>query len=64
LKLAGAGGFVLETDASGKATITGDLTVTGQIKANGQVTAHADGSFVTLTQHFHAANNTPPTPGH
>lgn len=65
-KLAAAGGFVLETDTDGKATITGDLTVSGEIKAlYGDVTAKAayPAAFVRLSLHRHAANNTPPIPG-
>lgn len=58
-KLAAAGGLVLESDASGKLTLTGDLDVTGQVTAR---TANP-ALKVTLTQHRHAANNQPPIPG-
>jgi hypothetical protein len=49
---------------NGRATVNGDLAVTGQITATSQITANFGGTFVTLTQHQHTANNTPPTPGH
>lgn len=65
-KLAAAGGFVLETAADGKATMTtGGLTVTGPINSNDQITANANNpaAKVTMTNHRHVANNTPPTPG-
>lgn len=63
-KLAAAGGFVLESDDNGNATLTGDLTVTGSVNANGEVTAEANlVTFVTLSNHRHSANNTPPIPG-
>jgi len=65
-KLAAAGGFVLESNTSGKATITGDLDVSGEIRAMyGDVTAKAayPASFVNLSLHRHAGNNQPPIPG-
>lgn len=58
-KLAAAGGLVLESDTNGKLTLTGDLDVTGQVTAHSTTPALK----VTLTQHRHSANNTPPTPG-
>jgi hypothetical protein len=45
-------------------TYAGNIHTTGSLSADGEVTAHASGSIVTLTQHIHSANNTPPTPGH
>jgi hypothetical protein len=67
-KLAAAGGFVLESDASGNATMTtgsGGLTVNGPINSTGQITANSNNpaTKVTLTNHRHSANNQPPTPG-
>jgi phage baseplate assembly protein gpV len=44
-------------------TFHGDVAVTGKVTANGEVTANNGASKVTLTQHRHSANNTPPTPG-
>lgn len=66
LKLAAAGGFVLETASDGSATITGDLNVTGNIKATLDVWAASasPATKVTMLGHFHSANNTPATPGH
>lgn len=56
-KLAAAGGLVLESDASGVLTLTGDLKVTGEVWAK------INSGFVKLSTHRHPANNTPPTPG-
>lgn len=58
-------GVVIKSDGSGNLAMTcTTLAVTGAITATGEVTAKAGGaSFVTLSQHKHAANNTPPTPG-
>ncbi len=66
LKLTAAGGFVLETDVNGNATITGDLTVTGRIISNTDVYAPSTvgGVLVSLRGHIHPGNNLPPTPGH
>lgn len=58
-KIAAAGGLVLES-SSGKLTITGDLDVTGEVTAK----SGSPATKVTLSQHQHSANNTPPTPGH
>lgn len=67
-KLAAAGGFVLETDASGNATATvgTKMTVVGNLDVTGEITkgSATPATKVTLGGHFHAANNTPPTPGH
>lgn len=63
-KLADAGGFVLESDGSGNATWTGNMAVKGNITATGEITRGLGGADqVTLGQHKHTANNTPPTPG-
>lgn len=58
-------GVVIKSDGSGNLAMTcTTLAVTGAITATGEVTAKAGGaSFVTLSQHKHSANNTPPTPG-
>lgn len=58
-------GVVIKSDGSGNLNMTcTTLTVNGAIKATGEVTAKSGGaSFVTLSQHKHSANNTPPTPG-
>jgi hypothetical protein len=66
-------GNVVESSSSGltitpksgqKVSVAGDLAVTGKITATDEITAKFGGAFVTLTQHVHSANNTPPTPGH
>lgn len=66
LKLVDGGGFVLETDGNGNAALTGDLNVTGNINATLNVTAASasPATMVSMLGHFHAANGTPPTPGH
>lgn len=58
-KIAAAGGLVLESNSSGKLTLTGDLDVTGEVKAKAGTVA-----FVTLTGHQHPSNGAPPSPGH
>lgn len=50
--------------ASGGLTVTGDLRVTGAITATGEITAMFGGAFVTVSQHIHPSNGSPPTPGH
>lgn len=47
-----------------KVRIEGNLEVVGDITATGNVTAHFGGPFVSLLNHQHPANNSPPTPGH
>lgn len=42
----------------------GNLRVNGELRATGDVIAHYTGPFVTLLNHQHPANNSPPTPGH
>lgn len=45
--------------------VTGDVTGEGAIAADGNITAGQGGADqVTLQEHIHAADNTPPTPGH
>lgn len=63
LKIVVGDGLVLETSSSGWA-LTGDLNVTGAINSTGEITKGSGGTKVTLSQHIHSANNTPPTPGH
>lgn len=68
LKLVDGKGFVLETDGSGNATVTGDLNVKGNITATQEITRGLGGADqVTLGHHQHptAANGPPsaPTPG-
>lgn len=63
-KLKDAAGFVLESDGSGNATWTGNMAVKGNITATGEITRGFGGADqVTVGQHKHTANNTPPTPG-
>lgn len=57
-------GNVLSSQSAGGFALNKDLAVTGNITATGEVTARQGGPFVTLSQHFHPANNAPPTPGH
>lgn len=74
LQLTTKDGLVIKSDGSGNLTITtsgtADVTATtttfhGDVKVTGEVTAKSGGAgFVTLSQHQHTANNTPPTPGH
>jgi hypothetical protein len=54
----GGSGIGITPKSGQPVTVNGDLNVTGEVKHS------SGGSFVTLTQHIHAANNTPPTPGH
>ena len=49
---------------TGNISHTGNYTLTGNLTVTGSVTAGAGGGDqVTLQQHKHPANNTPPTPG-
>ncbi len=49
---------------SGGIAMTGNVTLTGNLTVTGSVTAGAGGGdSVTLQQHKHPANNTPPTAG-
>lgn len=45
-------------------TIDGDAQINGKINATGEIQFGTGAAKVTLSQHQHAANNTPPTPGH
>lgn len=45
-------------------TYTGDIHTTGSVFADTEVQVGTGAAKVTLTQHQHSANNTPPTPGH
>jgi hypothetical protein len=63
IKIADKNSNVLEMTSSGIA-MTGNVTVTGTITATGEITKGSGLTKVTLGQHQHTANNTPPTPGH
>ncbi len=62
IKIADKSGNVIEMKSDG-IHVTGKLFV-GEIVATGEITANDGANKVTLTQHVHSANNTPPTPGH
>lgn len=63
IKVADKNGNVLNMTSDGIA-LTGNLTVTGTITSTGEITKGSGLTKVTLGQHQHTANNTPPTPGH
>lgn len=57
LKLAGS----IKSEAGG--TYAGDIHTTGTVFADTDVQAGSGGAKVTMKNHRHSANNTPPTPG-
>lgn len=63
VKVADKNGNVLEMKSGGN-YLTGNLFVTGTINSTGQVSQGTGVAKITLDQHIHSANNTPPTPGH
>lgn len=63
VKMVDANGNVLEMKSTGF-ELTGNLLVNGTINATGEISQGTGAAKVTLDQHIHAANNTPPTPGH
>lgn len=46
------------------ALVSGGFELTGNLNVTGAISQGAGGTLVTLGEHIHAANNTPPTPGH
>lgn len=51
-------------NVKGNLAVDGNLDVTGAITATGEITAMSGGAFVTVSQHIHPSNGSPPTPGH
>jgi Phage protein Gp138 N-terminal domain len=64
INIADVNGNKIQMSSSGIA-LTGNVAITGTLTATGNITAgQGGGDQVTLQQHIHAANGSPPTPGH